>query len=157
MSEDYWDGALWVYHGDITNGGAGAGQQIYVVQPGVGNELEVLYGELFMGDTVSRAITVTIEDALGQELTRLLSLTANAASFHCFPAADPPTVGDTQASAGTRFIVAGAMEFRGLATPVAVSQDTAFAVACRIRGGIPSVTEIGQDTPTVNINREEVV
>ena len=39
---------------------------------------------------------------------------------------------------------------------VALSQDSAFAICCRIRGGVPTVAETGASTPTINVNTEQV-
>ena len=42
--------ATWVYHADVTNDGTNSGNHLYVVQPGAGNEMELLYGSLANDD-----------------------------------------------------------------------------------------------------------
>lgn len=156
MSEDYWDGGTWVYHASITNDAMDAATQTYTIVPGAGNEMEILYGQIFNGDTVARSIVVSIEDN-GNELARLIALAAAAASFHSFPASDDPAVASTDLSAGSRLIVSGTMQFVGLVASVAVSQDSLFAVVARIRGGLPTVTEgASAGVPVISINTEQV-
>lgn len=154
MSEDYWDGALWIYQADITNGAGGAGDQTYTLTVGTGNELEVLYGEVFNGDTSARVVTVIIDDGTNQ-ITQILNLTAGAGARVAFPVST--TQGDSAGvAAGARLIVAGTMRIVVRVAAVALSQDSALGLACRIRGGVPSVVEAGASTPTININTEQV-
>ncbi len=155
MGEDYWDGGTWVYQASITNGAGGAGVQSYTVVPGRGNEMEVLYGEFFNGDTVGVVLTVSVDDG-ANELAELMSVTADAASRHSFPHSDVSGVAGTHTSAGARIIVAGTMRLIALSASVAASQDTNLGLACRIRGSEPVVTEVGASTPTITINTEQV-
>ncbi len=153
---EYWGGATWVYHASITNDAMDAATQTYTIVPGTGNEMEILYGQLFNGDTVARSIVVSIEDN-GNELARLIALAAAAASFHSFPASDDPAVASTDLSAGARLILSGNMALVGLVASVAVSQDSLFGVVARIRGGLPTVTEAASaGTPVISINTEQV-
>ncbi len=156
MSEDYWDGALWVYQADITNDAMDIAAQSYTVVPGAGNEMEILYGELFNGDTSSRVADVTIDDG-ANELGRLLALTANAASRHGFSLLFTQTAAGGPASAGPRYIIAGTTRLVANVASVAVSQDTAFGLVCWIRGGVPTVTEAATaGVPVISINTEQV-
>ncbi len=158
MTEGYWDGGNWVYQADITNGAGGAGVQSYTVTAGggVGGEMEILYGEFFNGDTLGVVLTVSLTDNGANELVELMSLTADAASRHSFPHSDTPAVAGTHLSSGSRIFLAGGMTLVALTASVAASQDTAFALVCRIRGAVPTVVEVGASTPTININSERV-
>ncbi len=156
-TEGYWDGALWVYQADITNGAGGAGVHTYTVSLAVGSEYEILYGQIFNGDTVGVLMTVTIDDGTAsQELAQLLSVTADANTRHSFPHSDVAAAAGTHLSAGSRIILAGGLRLRAATASVAASQNTAFSLVCRIRGAVPTVVEVGASTPTININTEQV-
>ncbi len=151
----FWAGSLWVYQADITNGAGGAGDNSYTVTVGVGNELELLYGELFNGDTSARTVTVEIDDGTNR-IAQLLNVAADAAKRHGFPINDDiSTGGGVVAGGGRRFILAGAMRLIVTIAAVALSQDSALGLVCRIRGGAPTVVEAGASTPTININTEQ--
>lgn len=151
MSEDYWEGATWVYYANITNDGSNSGSHIYVVVPGAGNEMEVLYGEVDNDDTSTRSVFGTIEDDSGNLLYRIIpdAMAATAGTAISFPVTDE--VGADAGGASRRLFVSGTMALRFTVGAVAVSQDTAFAIVCRIRGSVPTVTLI---SPT---NAVEVV
>lgn len=150
------DGKLWVYQADITNGAGGAGVQSYTVTIPVGSEVELLYGEIFNGDTVGVALTVDIEDDGANEIARLIDVTADAASRHSFPHSDVAAAAGTHLSSGARIIVGGGMTIIGLTASIAASQNSAFALVCRIFGDVPTVAEVGASTPTINVNTEKV-
>ena len=152
--DSYWNGRTWVYQADITNGGGGAGNHSYTVTVASGNELEVLYGELFNGDTSNRTGEVIIDDGTNQ-LSRFLSGTINAAARWPFPIADGQAAAGMSLGGG-RVIISGTMRLVATVASVAASENTAFAVVCRIRGGIPTVVEVGASTPTININTETI-
>ncbi len=155
MSEEYWDGALWVYQADITSDAMDAGDHIYTVVPGAGNELEVLYGSLFNGDTSSRAANIQAND--GTNLIKHLgNESLGAGTFLPIFSVGPSNTADTILAMG-RLILAGTLQLVAQVSAVAVNQDTAFALVCRIRGAIPTVTEaMSAGTPVVSINREQV-
>jgi len=152
--EGYWDGALFVYQADITNG-AGSGVHSYTVSVSEGSEYELLYGEFFNGDTVGVVLTVAIDDG-ANELSELMSVTADAASRHSFPHSDVAAAAGTHLSSGARILLAGGMRLIASSASVAASQDTAFGLVCRIRGDVPTVVEVGASTPTINVNTEAV-
>ncbi len=140
MTEEYWAGALWIYQANITNDGSNSGSHIYDVVPGAGNEFEVLYGRLSNDDTAGRNGSVTIEGEASLPVSTLLRRASIGANTHRnFPVAAAPA-DLSEASAGTRFIVAGTMTITAILEAVAVSQDSAFAIVCRIRGRLPTVT-----------------
>ncbi len=115
--------------------------------------MEVLYGEFFNGDTVGVVLTVSLDDGTN-EGAEMLSVNADAASRHSFPHSDVAAVGGTHLSSGSRIFLAGGQQLIALTASVAASQDTAFALTCRIRGAVPTVVEVGASTPTININTE---
>lgn len=155
-NEDYWAGALWVYHADITNDGSNSGNHQYVVTPGAGNEMRVLYGTLANDDTSTRASEVWIRDAGGRLIARLRGRgNAVAGDDRSFPLSNVSGSLDESSIGGSEIVVAGAMDIIAVVESVATSQDTAFAIVCRIRGGIPTVvlTSPTDAVETVNTNR----
>ncbi len=153
MSEGYWDGGTWVYHATITNDAMDAADQVYTVVPGRGNEMEILYGSMFNGDTTDRNSTLEIDDGANR-LVRFFSRTHTAGSIASFPyAEDDFTAG---VAAGPRFILGGTMRLVATVAAVAVSQDSALGLVCRIRGSIPIVTEAASaGVPVISINTEQ--
>lgn len=156
MSEEYWEGATWVYHADITNDGANSGSHIYLVVPGVGNELEILYGEVDNDDTATRSVFGTIEDDSGNFLYRVIpdAMAATAGTVISFPVTDE--VGADAGGASNRLILSGTMAFRVTVAAIAVSQDTAFGIVCRIRGAPPTVTLISPTDAVETVNTNKV-
>lgn len=151
MSEDYWDGANWVFEADITNDGSNSGNHVYTITVGAGNELEILYGNILNGDTSARTASAVIDD--GSTTTAFMeSLSLGAGAQAGFPHAN---AAGTIETGPTRFIVAGTMRIVVTVASVATSQDTALAIACRIRGGIPTVvlTSPTDAVEVVNTNR----
>lgn len=159
MTDGYWDGALWVYQADITNGAGGGGDLTWTVVPGVGNEMEILYGDIFNGDTAGRVVRINIDDGtnhLASLLDDLTGFSLNAGVHHAFPIGDVVAATGGNVSDGARILIAGTMRLVATVESVAASQDGAFALVARIRGGVPVVTEAGNSTPTININTEQV-
>lgn len=158
MSEDYWEGALWVYQATITSDGVDAGDQVYTITIGAGSELEILYGTIFNGDTAGRNVRVDIDDGTNRIGQLLFATSANAGASQSFPVggAVEGSAGNVSGS-GARYIVAGTMRIVATVFAVAVNQDSAFAIACRIRGDAPTVVEtMSAGTPTIVINTEQV-
>ncbi len=150
MSEGYWAGALWVYHSTITGqAGQGAGAITWLIIPGAGNEMEVLYGEVINGDTVARIINVDIEtDQAGERLARLINTSVSANEWIDFPTTDE-NASSSVAQAGPRWIVSGTMRFLVTVIDVAQAQDAALGIVARIRGSLPMVTEGSAGTPVI--------
>lgn len=157
MSEDYWDGALWVYHSTITGqAGQGAGDITWLIVPGGGSEMEILYGEVINGDTAARVANVDIEtDQAGERLARLVNTSVSAAEWIDFPVTDE-NASSSVAQAGPRYIVAGTMRILVTVTTVAQAEDATLGIVCRIRGGVPTVTEDGAGTPVITDLTEQV-
>ncbi len=150
---------LFVYHADIVNGAGGAGAQTYTATIGQRNQVELLYGEIFNGDTSGRVATVEIDDGTaGENQSELVSVTADAASTHSFPHSDVAAAGGTHLSAGARLILSGAQRIVATVAAVAASQDSSFSFACLIRRGTgPTVVEVGASTPTITVNQEGIL
>ncbi len=148
----YWSGALWEYHAQVVNeGGQGASTISVDIVPGAGNELAVLYGFVTNGDTASRTARAQILDAVGgNALTQLQGATLTAGSSGGIP-------DSSGVQGGVLFWFGGAMSLFLSVESVADGQDATFAAVCRVRGGVPIVTELGAGTPTVNINTEQTV
>ena len=157
MSEGYWDGALWVYHSQIAHeGGQGAGDITWLVVPGAGNELEILYGHLHNTDTSTRVASGIIEtDTAGEEVTPLFSDSLGAAARQVFFVPSRTTATEESAG-GPRYIVAGTMRLLFTMAAVADGQESIMGIACRIRGGVPTVTEGGQGTIVITELTEQV-
>ncbi len=157
QSDDYWEGALWVYHASITNDAMDVATHTYTITVGAGNELEILFGSVLQGDTSNRAVTVEITDGTNR-LAVLIGSTVNAGVRAAFPTATPfIAAGPILISAGTRIILGGAMELVVTIGAVAVSQDSALGLVCRIRGAVPTVVEAASaGTPVISIDTEQV-
>ncbi len=154
MSDDYWDGALWVYNVLIANDGTGASDIRTTIVPGAGNEMELLYGMIANLDGTTRTGNVYIRDALaGNDLTRLFNESMTAGAIRSFPTVG---AGDGVEAHGGRFFIAGTMSLEIELLAVALSQDARFGVVCRIRGAVPTATETGGGTPVITIATEGV-
>ncbi len=159
MSEDYWDGALFIYHADILNGAGGSGTTSYTVVPGAGNELEILYGHIFNGDTVGRGSKVEISSGanfLASLLDDQTGIALDPGAAQSYPHSDEVAAGGGSTVGGVRLFLAGTMDLEGAILAVGSSDDTRFAMVARLRGGMPIITEAGISTPTININVEGV-
>ncbi len=157
--QQYWDGGTLVYQADSTNGAGGGGTISYEVVPGVGNELEILYGHIFNGDTVARGTSINISSGTNF-LTSLLDdspgLALGAGTDQSYPHSDDGAATGGSTVGGVRFFLAGTMDVTGQLLAVGASDDARFALVARLRGGIPTITEVAQSTPTININVEQV-
>ncbi len=153
MSDGYWDGALWVFHADITRDGSTTGTDTIDIVPGEGDEMEVLYGEISHDDPASRQVRATISDAAGGN--RMVNLMSQAItnSFVNFP--QEGTAG-TEAGTTRRFM-AGPMSLRLTAESLAVLKKAVYAVVCRIRGGVPTVTVVKPADSTLSTNTNRVM
>jgi hypothetical protein len=159
MTEEgrYWEGATWVYRANIVNDGVNAGNHVYLVSPGAGNEMEILYGSLLNGDATNRSALARIEDDEGNILAEiLLAFTLNAGIRASFPAVDEAAATGMGLAAGSRLILSGAMQARFQISSVAVSEDTAFAIVCRIRGARPTVTLTSPTGATETVDKDQV-
>ena len=155
MNKNYWEGRTWVYQSDITNGAGGGGNASVTVVPGAGNELEILYGSIFNGDTTSRGCRGYITDDDSNILTYILNGTIGAGDYLMFP--NTLDLADNVANTmTTRHILSGTMELVLVVLSLGAADDAAFGLVCRLRGGMPTVTEAGAATPTININKEQV-
>lgn len=155
VSKDYWSGATWVYHATVTNDGATSGNHVYVVSPGVGQEMEVLYGRLFNGDGSARTAFANTRNAGGDVLTTYLATISLGVQGHYpFPQIDESTTGGSSLGP-TRKILSGTMDITFNVNSIAINQDTAFSIVARIRGGLPTVTITSPAgaTETVDENR----
>ncbi len=136
MSEEYWDGALWVYHADITRDGSTSGTDTIDIVPGAGNEMEVLYGMISHDDGTGRQVRAAIStDNVAERITYL----ANGVVTSSFM--DFPQEGASGNESGpSRKVVAGPMTLRLTIESLAVGKKAIYAVVCRIRGAVPTVT-----------------
>lgn len=154
-NEGYWEGATWVYHSRIANEvGQGASDITWLVIPGAGNEFEMLYFDLHNADTATRVATSVIEtDTAGERVaTFQTGINVTADGHFAGPFADT----DNATSAGVRFIVSGTMRLLFTLAAVADGQDAVLGLACRIRGGLPTVTEGGAGTIVITELDERV-
>lgn len=154
MSEDYWAGAVWVYHANITNNGSNSGNHVYAVSPGVGNEMELLYGSIRNLDAAARTANVEIDDGTNIFVSLVTAVSISASARTSFPGASS-VASSSPVAAGSRIILAGGMRLNATLAAVAVSQDSRFGIACRIRGGVPTVTltSPADAVEVVDINR----
>lgn len=154
VSKDYWSGGTWVYQGTIDNGAGGGGDVTWSVIPGVGNEMEIIFGTIANTDSAARITAARFRDAGGNSLASLTDITSTAAgATRSFPVASEGA-DDEAVSAGGRYILSGTAELLGEVRSAAASQGGFFGILARIRGGVPTVTEAGNSTPTITINTE---
>ncbi len=129
----------WVYQANVTNDGSNSGNHDYVVTPGAGNEMEILYGGITNDDTSARTTEVRIRDDDDNILVKLIKVASTGVGeTRPFPALGASGADDSVAS-GSRLIVTGAMNVLARVSAVAISQDSMFTIVCRIKGGIPTV------------------
>ena len=148
-------GAIWVYQADITNGAGGAGSHTYTLTPGVGNEIEILQGEVFNGDSSSRVISSLVDDGANRLYPIQNDLTIGAAGRYAMPVGE--SMAANRNSVGySKYALAGTMRLVVTVASVAASQDSALGLVARIWGGVPDMVEAGASTPTININTERV-
>ena len=155
MSEEYWEGGTWVYQSNIVNGAGGGGTVSAEVVPGGGNELEILYGRLTNGDSSYRTATIRIEDDADNFLATVATHSLSAGHALTWPVTDEHNTNNMYSGA-TRLILSGDMVLHMELASVAASQDGFFGLTCRVRGGVPTVTEVGNSTPTITVNTERV-
>lgn len=151
-------GRTWVYEADITNDGINSGNHQYLVVPGAGNELEILYGHLGNLDSAGRTSNVIVRDDDAKQLGYLIpnnAVIANAV-FVPFPTIDEINVSASGAGQSNRWMLSGTMDLLVLVASVAVSQDTRFAIVGRIRGGIPTVTLTSPTDAVEVVNKNQV-
>ena len=159
--EDWPAGQTWVFQGTVAED-ATAGTHVcsLTVTPGAGNEFQVLYGLIIGGATATAQLySIFIDDG-----TNVISYIQNA--FSSTNSGATIGVGDNTLSASANLtdelglpsnpIVSGTMRLRMQVQTVAVSVTSTFAVACRIKGTVPTATladPIGTPVLTTNTNR----
>jgi hypothetical protein len=152
----YWEGATFIYYIRIVNDGSNSGNHEIEISPGVGNELEILYGSIFNGDTAARTILCIIQGQDSSEYSYLLprNFSLGAGLKVPFPVTDE-VEGGGALSGARRLIVSGDMKLYVRIASVGLSQDSEFGVIMRTRGDAPAVTVTSPTgaTETVRENR----
>ncbi len=145
----------WVYEVDIINGDAD-GEVSAIIVPGAGNEFEVLYGTIFNGDSVNRVTEALVQDDDDNRIGWIMrAATVNAGHFIGFPIYGAGTT--NRGGESNRWIISGGMKLKLSMAAVGATDDVNFAIACRIRGGSPTVTEAFTGSGgTITINKEQV-
>lgn len=144
--------ALWVYQSDITNGAGGGGNVSVTAVPGAGNEMEILMAEILNGDTTTRTLAGRTRDDAANQLRGLFSVATATGGRQAWPHGRTDQIGGPG-----RVILAGDMDLFLISESVAASENASFSIVARIRGGgLPTVTEVGNATPTITINTEKV-
>lgn len=135
--EDYWQGALWVYHADITNDGSNSGNHVYSVSQAVGSEMEVIGGRVLNGDASSRTLDVYIDDGTNQIMPLITTKALGAGD-------EIPLLsrgGSDITPFFNRVLLSGTMRLIVNIAALAVNKDTAVGIICRIRyPPLPTVT-----------------
>lgn len=142
---EFWGGSTWVYKARIVNPAAPASQDmIWTIIPGEDNELEILYGGMFNGDTSARNHEVVITDDDGNWLSSPSEdnvAILNAGARRGFPMAEARNAATTGAASGNRYFVSGAMQIVATFFGVGAADDCEFSIVCRVRGERPATTE----------------
>lgn len=156
MNEDYWEGGTWIFSAKITNDGSNSGTHEYDCTLAAGDEMEVLYGSIHNLDSSTRTALGLVEDTDDNEIGIFLTSNAISAGFsNSFPQVHAP--GDSRSFAAKRFILSGTMNLHMQLASVAVSQDSRFAVVCRLRGDPPTVTLTSPTNATELIETNQVL
>lgn len=153
------DGALFIYQASVINGAGGGGDVAVQLVAGAGNEFELLYGTISHNDATASDVDVVIRDADDDLLLNLYDVDAVTQNSLCqFPTAGgaPSTAGNA-APQHTRFFLAGDMELFVTALAIDASEGIAVSIVGRVYGGLPTITEAGNSTPTITINEERVI
>ena len=147
-------GALFTFHGSVTNGAGGAGTQSCEVAPAAGSRVEVLNSRVVNGDTVARVVQVEIDDASGGNvLAAYESVSANAGTSHEQPLGTVASAATATFGSGIRpIMIAGGNVYRMSVAAVALSQDSTYALLLRVWGAAPTITLAGASTPVLTVN-----
>lgn len=152
------DGALFTYAVSITNGAGGAGTISVLFEPLAEARFEIVSIRLLNGEASSaRTARGSIRDADDLEIVRLFNIALNAGKV-----AQLPTPGSNVAAAGNDstglangdFEVAGEMDLFLQLQAVSVSENMDLMVVLRCAGIPPTITEVGNSTPTITITNE---
>lgn len=153
--EDYWEGGTLEYHSTIDNGGGGGGTVAVEITPGAGNEFEVIGVRVVNTGVGAESVLIRVStDSSAEVLMELVSGSTAAASFRQWP--HGTVIADDNAMAGGRLIVSGEMILRMAVAAADAGQGGEFALIARLRGGMPTITEAGNSTPTITINKEQI-
>lgn len=161
MTDEYRDGATFIFNINIANDSSGASDIALIYTAGEGNEFEVLYGMIENLDSSARRAIVQIDGGVSDDdLAFLLdNNTLASTGLSSFPTGGSNAESsshETVLNAGARLIVSGPMRLRMRLIAVALSQDVTFSGALRIRGGIPTRATSGAGTPVVTVAVERV-
>ena len=157
MSDEWWDGGTWCYFATRTNDASNAGVHTWEIQPGAGNEMELLGGHFFHDSADALALAVRVTDDEDNNLYLLLpwNVTASQSQYQPFPATDE--MGGNGAALVQRLIISGTMKIRIThTTNIGTSKKTQIGLACRIRGTLPTVTSTGPTGSTESVSKNQV-
>lgn len=153
-------GALFVYRSTVINGAGGGGDCSVTLSPGEGNEFELYFGTISHNDATASNVDVHIRDEdnnVQAYLYDIDSVTQNSVcQFPTAPAAAATAGNAGDSPAATRFIISGTMDLYMAAVAIDASEGTTNTICGRIFGGMPTVTESGNSTPTITITTERV-
>lgn len=161
MTQHVWPaGDLFVYRATVINGGGGGGDCSVILVPGAGNEFELYYGTISHNDATASDVDVHLRDEDGNVQSFLYDVDAVVQNAVCqFPPApgSAGTAGNAaDAPAATRFLLAGTMDLYIAALAIDAAEGITVTIVGRVRGGMPTVTEAGNSTPTITITTERL-
>lgn len=158
MTEEFWEGATFVYRSTIINGAGGGGDCSVLLVPGQGNEFELMYGTIAHNDATASNIDVHIRDEDNNIQAYLYDVDAVTQNSVCqFPTAPQAAATGGNAAdspAATRFVISGTMNLFMAAIAIDASEGTTNTIVGRYRGDLPTITETGNSTPTITITTE---
>lgn len=156
--------ATWVFQGTIAED-ATAGTHVctLTVSPGAGNELQVIGGEIQVGNTATAQFArAAITDGTTHEIIPLFNPNngsgTTALLFYPFPQNGSSVATNTLASTvgpSGGFYVSGTEALVLTVQTAAVSVTQVFAVQCRIKGAMPTATladTVGAPVLTTNVS-----
>lgn len=155
------EGGTFIYQSTVINGGGGGGDVSVTLTPGRGNEFELYYGRVSHDDATASTVNARIRDDGARTLTSLMALasvTQNSVNqYPSAPAAVATGGNEADSPAATRFIISGTMDLFVNAVAIDAAEGGTFVIVGRVYGGVPTITESGNSTPTITINTEDIV
>lgn len=157
MSKEYFSGATLVYRSTVING-AGGGDTSVTFLPRTGNEFALVQGSVSHDDATASTINALIRDEDGNTqigmIDALASVTQNSVNYFPSGIGTIPATGGNQSGVPHPLMVSGTMDVFVNAVAIDASEGSTHTLIARLRGGIPTITELGNSTPTITITTE---
>lgn len=154
--QDRW--TTWVFQGTVgEDSTVGTHNSSLTVTPGAGNEMQLLYGRIQGGAGAANLLTITIDDGTNVIHRIADSLSLASGQYFNFPNSLAPAAQAIGNPMPASNIISGTMRWIAQISTATVSLTHTFAVACRIKGALPTATLADSlGTPTLTTNTSAV-